>query len=324
MTGLVNRHGLPVITAPTTGGDPRWQVTGPDGHIRWSTPTFTPALFTAAGDHMSGPVARAESVPLSEWLGQPDWPTAERYLRDNIADLLHPQTTQELRRLGEQDPHNRLIPAYQAILDLTHAAGGVIDPPETRYQPTETIRTSQMEPRDTVQGPMPVTFALDYLTPRLKTDEHNPTTLIPDRKLRRLWDDRLLRLTYHDTRARDLAATLAAGVIGEHQGRVDDGRWNATMFGAVATVLRMTVDEARTPGFIDAWNTALDDIACCTAHSEHRMHWVPRLDELRFTVTNHGIPGNINEPAPDHATPLNILTDTMADCRPRHTPGRVP
>ncbi|QOC93833.1 hypothetical protein [Micromonospora craniellae] len=302
LTALVNRYDLSLVGPETTEADARWQVTGPDGAERWSTSAFVPTLFTTAGQITTGPVARSGSVTLSEWLGQPDWPTAEEYLRENVADLRHPYVVDELAHLRARDPDNRLLSAHEAVLDLVRAANGAIDPAESRYQPTEPIQTFDMEPRTSVQGPMTVTFALDYLEPK------------PDALSRKPWDDRLLRLMYADGRARELAAALAAGVVGEQRDRVDDGRWNATVFGAVAIVLRMTREEARTPGFVDAWGKALEDVACCEANPTHRMYWVPRLDELRDEVGAHGVPGHVDGPAERHAALLEVLTYTLANC----------
>ncbi|WP_236145615.1 hypothetical protein [Verrucosispora sp. SN26_14.1] len=313
LTALVNRYDLALISPESTAADAGWQVTGPDGAQRWSTSAFVPTLLTTAGQITTGPVARSGSVILSKWLGQPDWPTAEEYLRENVADLRHPYVADELAHLQARDPDNRLLSAHKAVLELVEAANGAIDPAGSRYQPTEPIQATVMEPRTSVQGPMTVTFALDYLEPK------------PDALSRKPWDDRLLRLMYTDDRARALAAALAAGVVGEQPDRVDDGRWNATVFGAVAIVLRMTREEAHPTSSVEAWDKALEDVACCEANPYHRWYWVDRLDELRDEVRAHGIPGHVDGPAPHHADLLGVLTETAASCAPgRQAPGRVP
>ncbi|MGW0503226.1 hypothetical protein, partial [Micromonospora sp. NPDC003241] len=305
LTTLVNRYGLPVVSPDSTDPDTRWQVTGQDGTPQWSAPSFTPALFVAASEASSAPVRPRVSDMLSEWLEQQDWPQVEDFLRDNTAELLRPSVVQELRDLIQHDPGNRLFPTFEAVLELVQEAGGDIDPVdsvEPRYQPTEPIRFFEMEPLDTVPDRLSVTFALDYLQPKSAPLSRKP------------WDDRLLRLMYRDERARALATTLAAGVLGEHQGRVDDGRWNATVFSAVAVTLGMTAEEAQQPAFVDAWRAALHDVACCEANPAHRTYWVYRLDELRHMIGKDGVPGHINGPAPHHAELLRVLTETLANC----------
>ncbi|MFI7026136.1 hypothetical protein ACIBMZ_25810 [Micromonospora sp. NPDC049900] len=303
VTAVVGRYGLPVIGPDGAGSDARWQVVGPDGVVHWSAREFSLASFAAAGAVSSSGVQRAGSELLAEWLAQPDWPAAERFLRENTSDLLQPQIRQELVGLSEQDPNNRLLPAFTALLDLVRESGHAVDPAASRYRAPEKPGPHSVEPFDGVRGPLSVTFALDYLDPK------------PDPSHRRPWDDRLLRLMYLDPRARDLAAPLAAGVLGEQRGRVDDGRWNATVFAAVATVLRMTVEQAEEPESVDAWGKALNDLlACREADPEHRMYWIPRMDELRDLVSTNGVPGWINAPAPEHGRLLNVLTGALVTC----------
>ncbi|MEU5552473.1 hypothetical protein ABZ738_22110 [Micromonospora sp. NPDC047793] len=303
VTTVVGRYGLPVIGPDGAGPDARWQVVGPDGVVHWSARAFSMASFAVAGEVSPNAVQRADSEVLTQWLAQPDWPAAESFLRENTGDLLHPQIRQELVQLSEQDPANRLLPVFKTILDLVGENGRAVDPADSRYRAPG---PSVVEPFDGVRGPLSVTFALDYLEPK------------PDPSHRKPWDDRLLRLMYLDPRARDRAGLLAAGVLGEQRGRVDDGRWNATVFGAVTTALGMTVEQAveqaAKPWPVGAWGKALEDVACCEANPEHRMYWIPRMDELRDLVSVIGIPGWIDGPAPAHGQLLEVLTETLASC----------
>ncbi|MER5457529.1 hypothetical protein ABT008_22400 [Micromonospora sp. NPDC002389] len=296
---VVGRYGLPVIGPDGAGPGARWQVVAPDGVVHSSARAFSMASFAAAGEVSSSAVQRADSEVLTQWLAQPDWPAAESFLRENTSDLLHPQIRQELVHLSEQDPANRLLPVFKTILDLVGENGRAVDPADSRYRAPGPYA---VEPFGGVRGPLSVTFALDYLEPK------------PDPLHRKPWDDRLLRLMYLDPRARDRAGLLAAGVLGEQRGRVDDGRWNATVFGAVTTALGMTVEQAEKPRPVGSWGKALEDVACCEANPEHRMYWIPRMDELRDLVSVNGIPGWIDGPAPAHGQLLEVLTETLASC----------
>ncbi|MFI7079691.1 hypothetical protein ACIBO1_20535 [Micromonospora sp. NPDC049903] len=302
VTTVVGRYGLPVIGPDGAGPDARWQVVGPDGVVHWSARAFSMASFAAAGEVSSNAVQRADSEVLTQWLAQPDWPAAESFLRENTGDLLHPQIRQELVQLGEQDPANRLLPVFTTILDMVGENSRAVDPADSRYRAPMALGPYAVEPFDGVRGPLSVTFALDYLEPK------------PDPAHRKPWDDRLLRLMYLDPRARDRARLLAAGVLGEQRGRVDDGRWNATVFGAVTTALGMTVEQAEKPWPVGAWGKALEEVACCEANPEHRTYWIPRMDELRDLVSVNGIPGWIDGPAPAHGQLLEVLTETLASC----------
>ncbi|WP_432990788.1 hypothetical protein [Dactylosporangium sp. CA-233914] len=248
---------------------------------------------------------------LAGWLAQSSWQEAEGYLRANVAALLEPKSVEAMRRLRLGDPDNRVVAAYGAILELVGQAGGVKALAESRYRPVKSI--TMMEPWPAVDGPVPVTFAFDYLAPK------------PDRQSRKPWDDRLLRLMYQRQEFRGLAVVLARGVVergqqpvqGQRSG-LDYGGGNATVFAAVDKVLRMSVTRASRPG-ASGRRQEFDDVSRCALAPQDKAFWVLRLDELRDRVRKSGIPGHPDRhgvAAPAHAALLDLLTDTLANCSP--------
>ncbi|MFF0718735.1 hypothetical protein [Micromonospora sp. NPDC003816] len=270
-----------------------------------------PGIFSTP--ETSGPAAPPRILPevLTGWLEQADWPAAQQYLRQHVAELKQRESIEAMRALSHHDPENRVAAPYRAILELVDLAGGVAGPTDARHRPETAMDPDGTQPWLVPTGPVPTAFAFDYLRVR------------PDRQARRPWNDQLLRMMYEREAFRELAVMLAWGVVerGEHptQGRhagFDYGQGNAMVFAAVHRVLRMSVTRAGTPGPTGGW-LEIDAVDACELDPLDKAFWVDRMDELRGRVLIFGIPGHPDRngvPAPEHEKLLNLLIERLASC----------
>ncbi|MEU5549367.1 hypothetical protein ABZ738_06330 [Micromonospora sp. NPDC047793] len=270
-----------------------------------------PGIFSTP--ETSGPAAPPRILPevLTGWLEQADWPAAQQYLRQHVAELKQRESIEAMRALSHHDPENRVAAPYRAILELVDLAGGVAGPTDARHRPETAMDPDGTQPWLVPTGPVPTAFAFDYLRVR------------PDRQARRPWNDQLLRMMYEREAFRELAVMLAWGVVerGEHptQGRhagFDYGQGNAMVFAAVHRVLRMSVTRAGTPGPTGGW-PEIDAVDACELDPLDKAFWVDRMDELRGRVLIFGIPGHPDRngvPAPEHEKLLKLLIERLASC----------
>ncbi|MGI5239319.1 hypothetical protein [Dactylosporangium sp. CA-139066] len=320
------------VEARTDGLEQRWQVTDPAGVVHTTAAGLTPALFAAADTVPVAPDDRGLPPVLARWLAQNTWTDAERYLRDNITDLLRPDVGEALHNLRRQEPGDREVGAYDVILGLVRAAGGVADPSAQRFAPTGPVDLTAIEPGPVLSEPLRETFAFDYLQP------HAAVGLDDDagekRKLRKPWDDELLWLTYTGGRARgpqegrawmaDMAALAGAlDEAGERRvvakdgagtvRRFSHGQANATVFTAVSTVLGIDAETTRhlaaqpdPVGANPVLRGAVTQIQACQLSPIDRVAWVVRMSALEQRITADG--------RPELAGLLRILTETLASC----------
>ncbi|MEV6598535.1 hypothetical protein AB0M36_16905 [Actinoplanes sp. NPDC051346] len=273
----------PVTIQPMAAGlDNVWQLQGPSGEAERLEKEPNERLFHWADGWPAGPTGSELPRVLADWLSLNDWPSRELYLRSHAADLLALTDGQWGGvAADEADP-------YRMLLDMVRD-NRLSDPSAPRYTPEEPIQVHFIEPAITLEGRLPETFVIDFLTPKTSSAQRKP------------WYDQLLRL-------------VAVGELTERQmvvlaRNVPDGAAgpNATVFEAIEGVLEMTAEEA---GQDPATNAKLIElqrqIMACRVPPWDRMTWVSRMDYFRDWLRDTG--------QGEHAALIELLTHTLSNC----------
>ncbi|MGW1061914.1 hypothetical protein [Micromonospora rubida] len=289
--------------------DRSWQLSGPDGRLAGPYDVITDALDaqkSAAGPPTGEISARlaARKLPpaLAGWLSENNWQDRETYLRAHFQELLAPEVQAVLGRNADgtmtglpPGEDGNLAGAAQVILDLVRANGGPAGEDAPRLAPAADIPSHKFEPPVTLEGPLRETFAFDYLLPRPKP---KPSTV---RTERASWDDLLLRLFSMGKLTGPQMVALANGVAEDSRGVA-----NATVFAAIAAVMRMPQKVAELPTHDNSeFGRLADAVANCDVLPADRVSWVARFDAFHDQVAG-GQPG--------HAALLHVLLEKLTNC----------
>ncbi|WP_433349858.1 hypothetical protein [Micromonospora sp. CA-111912] len=289
--------------------DSSWQLSGPDGRLAGLYDVITDALDaqkSAAGpptEEISARLASRKLPPaLAGWLSENNWQDRETYLRAHFQELLAPEVQAVLGRNADgtmtglpAGEDGNLAGAAQVILDLVRANGGPAAEDAPRLAPAADIPSHKFEPPVTLEGPLRETFAFDYLLPRPKP---KPSTV---RTERASWDDLLLRLFSMGKLTGPQMVALANGVAEGSRGVA-----NATVFAAIAAVMRMPQKVAELPTHDNSeFGRLADAVANCDVLPADRVSWVARFDAFHEQVAG-GQPG--------HAALLHVLLEKLTNC----------
>ncbi|HKT00242.1 MAG TPA: hypothetical protein VJT31_11985, partial [Rugosimonospora sp.] len=277
------------------GRNEPWRLTGADGAELRSAAAPTRDLYEAAAEAAeAAPAAVLAGLRLpphlAQWLTQDGWDAAEEYLRRNVDELSEPHISDALTRLRELDPHNRVLAAYEVLLQLLHEPDGRASLGQQRWVPKP---ADQNGTDYTVDYPL-LPFAIDAL--KSSHTEH-----------RKPFVDQLLRQMYEGRLTGAQASALARGLLDADQlapdefhqqdrpGTVtDDSGWSdAKVFTALDQLLRPLTPGAATQRAYDA---AVKLVLDCAASPYERIFSALRLRDLIPQIRTSGIPAREGRP----------------------------
>jgi hypothetical protein len=340
IAALREQYGPATIQPASAGLDHVWTLRGPDGAGVSTSTSLSQELFAAADAMPVQPDGSGLPPALAGLLAQNTWADGEQYLRDHVADLLRPDVEEAMRDLRRREPDDRTVGAYDVILRLVRAAGGVAHESQQRFAPVGGV--DMFVPAVGWDSPLPEplreTFAFDYLRPFASVGVYDDP--LEKRKLRKPWDDRLLWLMYEGGKSRDPEtgkawradmAALASGLRETSERRTaagggdstqastgfDRGKANATVFAAISTVLGIDAAmlrqldkapaEPRNLGRVHPpFGEAVRQIASCQLDPADRLAWLTRMNALEKKIAADG--------KPELARLLTLLTETLASC----------
>jgi hypothetical protein len=309
MATIRDRYGPVLIHSVSDFLDRGWQLVGPDGVVV-ATKEPLADLFGRA-DVLDLPADGYALPPvLAGLLSQNTWGEGEQHLRAHVEELLRSQITDSMHDLRQREPEDRKVRAYDVVLQLVRAAGGVTAS-RSRFIPAKTMPNEGVEPELLSDGRLRETFVFDYLEAK------------STRKERARWDDRLMRLRWSGLLTGDQMSDLAWGVVetGEHPGPsalaargaktdpYDHGAANAALFTAIEMVLRIDesevqrIAEAEGDRF-DAENPVQKAISLVKAcrDPQDRLAWLYRIGDIQSRVST------------ERADILQILLYTLSSC----------